>query len=88
MLLGYDLVVDKFFDLADEALNSDDPDERLATLARQMVSEGDHDAVVKSFKLLLIAVQDAGGGVAREDVVLDLLDRLTGYCGPEARIYA
>lgn len=78
--------MESYFRLAGEALDSDRPELRLASVARQMVLEGDHDSVIESFLLLLDAVRESGAEEEREEAVLDVLDRLTGFCSPGAEI--
>ena len=72
----------------EKALKQADPSEVLAQLAQGMLVGGASlDAVQRLFTQAHFDLR-AAGREADEEIVLDILDRLVGWCGAHARIEA
>lgn len=68
------------------ALCAEDPEGTLADAVRTLVAEGmEHDLVCEELEGLRGILRQADRE-AEEDIVLDIMDLLTGWCGPHARI--
>jgi len=76
----------RWFDGFERALGSSDPVERLRDDVAEIVRSGvPSDTVQASLERFRIKLA-AEGRDADEDVVLDVLDFLTGWCSPHRRI--
>ena len=69
-----------------DALCSEDPEKNLADTVRTLVAQGmERDAVYDELEKLRDRLREAGRQAA-DDLVLDGMDLLTGWCSPHARI--
>lgn len=70
----------------EQALASPDPLRRLSDKVRELVDGGaDREALRQRLEAFHVALADAGRD-DEDDVVLDVLDFLTGWCNPNQRI--
>jgi hypothetical protein len=68
------------------ALCSEDPERTLADAVRGLVAQGmERDAVYEELERLRGTLRETGRE-AEDDLVLDVMDLLTGWCSPQARI--
>jgi hypothetical protein len=69
-----------------EAVGAMDPTVSLTKAVRALLSQGqDRDAIYSELEGLRVALQ-AAGRESEEDAVLEVMDFLTGWCSPHARI--
>jgi len=75
-------------DAAREALDLEDPAQSLESLVRTLVSGGEsREAISAELDALVAALQEAGAEeTTEEEVVREVLDRLRGWCAPDARL--
>ena len=76
-----------FEDQFEEALRSPEPHERLAAFAIELSSGGrGQDEVLQIFdsfrSQLRLAARESD-----EDTVMDVMDRISGWCSPHARLF-
>ncbi len=70
----------------DEALHAEDPLQRLVEVVQGLLAQGhEREALVEEFEGFRKVLEDAGRE-EDEDVVLDVMDSLVGWCSPGARI--
>ncbi len=70
----------------DEALHTEDSLHRLVEVVRSLLAQGyEREALVEEFEGFRKLLQEAGRE-EDEDVVLDVMDSLVGWCSPGARI--
>jgi hypothetical protein len=70
----------------EEALASSDPVERLRKAVAHELSVGtERDAVYQALDRLRLDLR-RGGRDAEEDIVMDVMDFLTGWCSPHRRL--
>ena len=68
------------------ALDGDDPREALSTAVRRLIGRGrPSDTVLADLESLRGALRGEGREEA-EDIVLEVMDFVTGWCSPHARI--
>ncbi len=71
----------------DEALHSTDPFGQLREVVRGLLAEGhEYDALYAELQHYVVEELRAAGREDDEDVVLDVMDYLTGWCGPDAEL--
>lgn len=70
----------------DEALHAADPLRRLVEVVHGLLAQGyEREVLVEEFECFRKVLQEAGRE-EDEDVVLDVMDSLVGWCSPGARI--
>ena len=70
----------------EQALRSDDPHQQLRSLAQRLFAQGqDTDSVLTLFETARAQLREADRE-ADEDVLMDVMDCLVGWCGPAARL--
>ncbi|MGH2583768.1 MAG: hypothetical protein ACRDJE_02505 [Dehalococcoidia bacterium] len=69
------------------AVDAVDPTVSLTKAVRALLSQGrqDRDAIYSELEGLRVTIQ-AAGRESEEDAVLEVMDFLTGWCSPHARI--
>lgn len=71
---------------AERALHADNPTLALRDVAAALLREGQtHEQVLRSFEELLMSFR-ASGRDTDEDVVLEVMDFITGYCSPHMKL--
>ena len=76
----------KIHDSIEQALRSGDPYQQLRSLVQRLFAQGqDTDSVLALFETARQKLREAGRE-ADEDAVMDLMDCLVGWCGPNARL--
>jgi hypothetical protein len=73
----------------EKALQSPEPAQALRSLVSQLSSEGfAKGEIYDFFENVLLQLRARGNQAAEEDTVLDVMDALTGWCHPDARLLA
>jgi hypothetical protein len=76
-----------FADQFEEALRSPEPHERLAAFAIELSAEGrGPDEVLEIFDSFRAQLRLAARE-SDEDAVMDVMDRICGWCSPHARLF-
>ena len=74
-------------DLAEAALSSEQPAQNLESLVRDLFAKGEtREAIEDELDAVVVALREAGADEQTEEVVLEILDRLRGWSGPDARM--
>jgi hypothetical protein len=70
-----------------QALSSPDPASALRTLIRDFAKQGHtKSAIYDALEALVLSLRATPGNEAAEELVLDVMDALTGACHPDARL--
>jgi hypothetical protein len=75
-------------DLAQAALTSETPAASLEAVIRDLIAAGEtRQAIASELDAFVTALRETGGDeTMEEEVVLKILDRLRGWCAPDARL--
>jgi hypothetical protein len=75
-------------EVAEAALRTEQPAVSLETVVRDLIASGQkHEAIGSELDALVASLRERGGDeTAEEEVVLGVLDRLRGWCAPDARL--
>lgn len=75
-------------ELAEAALRTEQPAANLETVVRDLITSGEtREAIGSELDALVVTLREGGGDeTPEEEVVLEILDRLWGWCAPDVRL--
>jgi hypothetical protein len=73
----------------EQTLSAPNPGTAMRSLVLDLAKQGhSRAAICDALEKLVLSLREHAGNEAAEDVVLDTLDALTGFCHPSARLLA